>query len=173
MGDGEGPNEKESETTVTLEGPMRQSDEDPTAGHGDVRSGTSRLMEDVVQRDNLRAALMRVVRNQGSPGSDGMRVEQLPPYLKLHWPRLREELLAGSYQPQPVRRHEISKKGGGVRALGIPTVLHRFIQQAILQVLQPRFDPTFSEHSYGFRPGRSAQQAIARAQQYVEAGRRY
>ncbi len=158
---------------MTLEGPMRQSDEDPTAGHGDVRSGTSRLMEDVVQRDNLRAALMRVVRNQGSPGSDGMRMEQLPPYLKLHWPRLREELLAGSYQPQPVRRHEISKKGGGVRALGIPTVLDRFIQQAILQVLQPRFDPTFSEHSYGFRPGRSAQQAIARAQQYVEAGRRY
>jgi group II intron reverse transcriptase/maturase len=130
-------------------------------------------MEDVVQRDNLRAALMRVVRNQGSPGSDGMRVEQLPPYLKLHWPRLREELLAGSYQPQPVRRHEIPKQGGGVRALGIPTVLDRFIQQAILQVLQPRFDPTFSERSYGFRPGRSAQQAIAKAQQYVEAGRRY
>jgi group II intron reverse transcriptase/maturase len=130
-------------------------------------------MEEVVERDNLKAALARVRQNQGSPGSDGMSTEELVPHLREHWPRLREELLAGTYQPQPVKRVEIPKKSGGRRHLGIPTVLDRFIQQAILQVLQPRFDPTFSEHSYGFRPGRSAQQAIAKAQAYVEEGRRY
>lgn len=130
-------------------------------------------MEEVVQRDNLKAALKRVRQNKGSPGIDGMTVDELLPYLREHWARLREELLAGTYRPVPVKRHEIPKKGGGVRHLGIPTVLDRFIQQALLQVLQPRFDPTFSEHSYGFRPGRSAQQAIAKAQRYVEEGRRY
>jgi RNA-directed DNA polymerase len=130
-------------------------------------------MEAVVERDNLKAALARVRQNQGSPGIDGMTTEELLPYLRGHWARLREELLAGTYQPQPVQRVEIPKKGGGVRRLGIPTVLDRFLQQAVLQVLQPRFAPTFSEHSYGFRPGRSAQQAIAKAQAYVEEGRRY
>ena len=158
---------------MTLEGAMRQCDEAPTAGQGDVRSGTSRLMEEVVRRDNLKAALQRVCQNQGSPGIDGMRTEELLPYLREQWVRIRGELLAGTYRPQPVRRCEIPKKGGGLRPLGIPTALDRFIQQAILQVLQPRFDPTFSEHSYGFRPGRSAQQAIAQAQRYVEEGRRY
>jgi len=158
---------------MTLEGAKRQRDEAPTAGGGDERLGTSRLREEVVERDNLKAALARVRQNQGSPGIDGMTTEELLPYLREHWARLREELLAGTYQPQPVKRVEIPKKGGGVRQLGIPTVLDRFLQQALLQVLQSRFDPTFSEHSYGFRPGRSAQQAIAKAQAYVEEGRRY
>jgi len=152
---------------------MPQSEEAPTVGRGDGRSGTSCLMEEVVRRDNLKAALRRVRQNKGSPGTDGMTTEELLPYLRGHWVRIREQLLAGTYRPQPVRRQEIRKKGGGVRQLGIPTVLDRFIQQAMLQVLQPRFDPTFSEHSYGFRPGRSAQQAIAKAQRYVEEGRRY
>src|SRR5262245_59168406 len=158
---------------MTLEGAKRQRDEAPTAGGGDERLGTSRLMEVVVERDNLKAALARVHQNQGSPGGDGMTTEELLPYLREHWARLCEELLAGTYQPQPVQQVEIPKKGGGVRRLGIPTVLNRFLQQAVLQVLRPRFDPTFSEHSYGFRPGRSVQQAIAKAQAYVEEGRRY
>jgi RNA-directed DNA polymerase len=128
-------------------------------------------MEEVVHRDNLRSALKRVKANKGSPGVDGMTVDQLSAHLRVHWPRLREELLAGRYQPQPVRRCEIPKATGGTRTLGIPTAVDRFIQQAILQVLQPRFDPTFSPHSYGFRPGRSAHDAIAAAQRYVTEGR--
>jgi len=173
LGSGEGLNETEGEPTVTLEGARPQDEEAPTAGCGDGRSGTSRLMEEVVERDNLKAALTRVRQNKGSPGIDGMTVDELVIHLRTHWPRIREALLAGTYQPLPVKRQEIPKKAGGVRLLGIPTVLDRFIQQAVLQVLQPRFDPTFSEHSYGFRPGRSAQQAIAKAQRYVEEGRRY
>ncbi|MFO0650982.1 MAG: reverse transcriptase domain-containing protein [Polyangiales bacterium] len=109
--------------------------------------------------------------NKGSPGVDGMTVDQLPTHLRAHWPRLREDLLAGRYQPQPVRRCEIPKATGGTRMLGIPTAVDQFIQQAILQVLQPRFDPTFSPHSYGFRPGRSAHDAILAAQRYVADGR--
>lgn len=127
-------------------------------------------MERVVERANLLAALARVKRNGGSPGMDGMTVEELPGYLKAHWPEIREALLAGRYQPQPVKRVEIPKPGGGVRKLGIPTVLDRFIQQALLQVLQPAWDGTFSAGSYGFRPGRSAHHAIAKAQQYLKAG---
>jgi RNA-directed DNA polymerase len=127
-------------------------------------------MERVVERTNLLAALARVKRNGGSPGVDGMAVEELPGYLKAHWPEIREALLAGRYQPQPVKRVEIPKPGGGVRKLGIPTVLDRFIQQALLQVLQPAWDGTFSDRSYGFRPGRSAHHAIAQAQQYLKAG---
>ncbi|MBZ5638863.1 MAG: group II intron reverse transcriptase/maturase [Acidobacteriia bacterium] len=129
-------------------------------------------MEEVVERENLKAALRRVRQNQGSPGTDGMKTEELLPYLRDEWVRIREELLAGTYRPQAVKRQEIPKRGGGTRTLGIPVVLDRFIQQAMLQVLQPRFDPTFSEHSYGFRPGRSAKQAIAKAQRYIEEGRR-
>jgi len=129
-------------------------------------------MEAVVERRNLQAALKRVKQNKGSPGIDGMTVDQLSGHLREHWPRLREQLLAGTYQPQPVRRHQIPKGGGGVRTLGIPTVLDRFIQQALLQVLQPQWDPTFSEHSYGFRPGRSARDAITAAQRYVQNGHR-
>jgi len=142
-----------------------------TAVQGSERPGTSDLMEAVVERRNLQAALKRVKQNKGSPGIDGMTVEELPDHLRVHWPRLREQLLAGTYQPQPVRRRTIPKSGGGERELGIPTVLDRFIQQAILQVLQPRFDPTFSQHSHGFRPRRSAHDAVCEAQRYVQQGR--
>jgi group II intron reverse transcriptase/maturase len=130
-------------------------------------------MELVVERQNCLAALKRVTGNKGSPGIDGMTVEELPGFLRQHWPRLREDLLTGRYQPQPVRRVAIPKPGGGERELGIPTVLDRFIQQVLLQVLQPRFDPTFSQASFGFRPGRRAHDAVRRAQGYVQAGRRF
>jgi len=128
------------------------------------------LMEEVVARENLTAALRQVRSNHGSAGVDGMTVEELPAYLKTHWPQIREQLLTGQYEPQPIKRVEIPKPAGGVRTLGIPTVVDRFIQQAVLQVLQPQWDPTFSEHSYGFRPGRSAQQAVAKAQHYLRQG---
>lgn len=142
-----------------------------SAAHGIERSGTSGLMEAVLERRNLQAALKRVKQNKGSPGIDGMTVEELPNHLRVHWPRLREQLLVGTYQPQPVRRHAIPKSGGGERELGIPTVLDRFVQQALLQVLQPRFDPTFSEHSHGFRPRRSAHDAVREAKRYVQQGK--
>jgi len=129
-------------------------------------------MEEVVQRSNAKAALKRVRQNKGSPGVDGMTVDELPEYLVEHWETIREELLAGTYQPKPVKRQEIPKSGGGVRELGIPTVLDRLVQQAILQVLQPRFDPTFSEHSHGFRPGRRAHDAVCEAQRYIQDERR-
>jgi group II intron reverse transcriptase/maturase len=135
--------------------------------------GASDLMERVLSRPNLQAALKRVRSNKGSPGIDGMTVEELPDYLREHWPALRERLLAGRYQPQAVRRHLIPKSGGGVRQLGIPNVLDRFIQQALLQVLQPCIDPSFSRHSYGFRPGRRAHDAIIAAQRYIQGGRRW
>jgi RNA-directed DNA polymerase len=128
------------------------------------------LMEEVCERENCQQALRRVKANKGSPGNDGMRVEELPGYLKQHWPALRDQLLSGTYQAQPVRRVEIEKPDGGMRKLGIPTVLDRFVQQAVMQVLQPRWDPMFSEHSHGFRPKRSAHQAVAQAQQYIAAG---
>ncbi len=134
---------------------------------------TAALMEEVCERENLKQALRRVKANHGSPGIDGMTVEQLPGYLKVHWLKHREELRQGTYTPSPVRRVEILKPAGGMRKLGIPTVLDRFIQQAVLQVLQPRFDPSFSNHSYGFRPGRSAHQAVAAAQAYIASGARY
>lgn len=144
----------------------------PTAQeHG--RSGATDLMDRVVARDNLYRALKRVRQNRGSAGIDGMTVDELAPYLRDHWPGIREALLAGTYQPSAVRQHQIPKADGGVRTLGIPTVLDRFIQQAVLQVLQPQFDPTFSEASFGFRPGRSAHDAVRRAQQYVQDGRRW
>ena len=130
-------------------------------------------MEAVCERRNLQAALKRVRQNRGSPGIDGMTVEELPDHLRAHWLHIREEFLAGRYQPQPVKRVAISKPGGGERVLGIPTVLDRFLQQALLQVLQPRFDPTFSDHSYGFRPHRRAHDAVCRAQRYVQEGRRF
>jgi len=134
---------------------------------------TERMMEEVCQRENLFKALSRVQANRGSPGVDGMTVEELPDHLREHWPAIRDQLMAGTYKPQPVKRVEIPKPGGGVRKLGIPTVLDRLIQQAVLQVLQPRWDPTFSEHSYGFRPGRSAHQAVAAAQGYIAEGYRW
>jgi RNA-directed DNA polymerase len=131
------------------------------------------LMEEVCERENCKQALKRVKANKGSAGVDGMTVQQLPEYLKQHWPAIREQLLSGTYVPQPVRRVEIPKPDGGVRKLGIPTVLDRFIQQAVMQVLQGRWDRTFSDHSYGFRPGRSAHQAVSEAQQYIAAGYRW
>jgi len=131
------------------------------------------VMEEVCERENLKRALQRVKSNKGSPGIDGMSVEQLPGYLKQHWLTIREQLLGGTYTPQAVRRVEIAKPDGGVRKLGIPTVLDRFIQQAVMQVLQGRWDPTFSEHSHGFRPQRSAHQAVAKAQQHIAAGNRW
>jgi RNA-directed DNA polymerase len=131
------------------------------------------LMEEVCERENCWQAYKRVKANQGSPGIDGMKVGELSGYLKQHWPSIREQLLRGTYQPQPVRRVEIPKPDGGVRKLGIPTVLDRLIQQAVMQVLQRSWDPTFSEHSHGFRPKRSAHQAVAKAQQYIAAGHRW
>ena len=130
-------------------------------------------MEEICERENCWQAYKRVKANKGSPGIDGMKVGDLSGYLKQHWPSIREQLLRGTYKPQPVRRVEIPKPDGGVRKLGIPTVLDRFIQQAVMQVLQGRWDPTFSEHSHGFRPKRSAHQAIAKAQQYIAAGHRW
>ena len=131
------------------------------------------LMEEVCGRENCKQALQRVKANKGSAGVDGMTVQQLPEYLKQQWPAIREQLLSGTYKPQPVRRVEIPKPDGGVRKLGIPTVLDRFIQQAVMQVLQGRWDRTFSDRSYGFRPGRSAHQAVAKAQQYIAEGYRW
>lgn len=132
------------------------------------------LMEGICERNNLKAALKRVRRNKGSPGVDGMTVDELPEYLKTHWLVIKASLQAGRYQPQAVRRVEIPKPGSTEkRKLGIPCVLDRFIQQAILQVLQRQWDQTFSDSSYGFRPGRSAHQAIAKAQSYIKAGYEY
>jgi RNA-directed DNA polymerase len=149
---------EEPESSVARNGP-----ENPAS--------TNRLMEEVCERENLKAALRQVRANKGSPGVDGMTVVGLKDHLKQHWPAIREQLLNGTYEPQPVRRVEIPKPdGGGVRKLGIPRVLDRFIQQAVLQVLQRRWDRTFSEYSYGFRPGRSAHQAVAQAQQYIAEG---
>src|SRR5664279_821875 len=130
-------------------------------------------MEEVCGRENCKQALKRVKANKGSAGVDGMTVQQLPEYLKQHWPVIREQLLSGTYEPQPVRRVEIPKPDGGVRKLGIPTVLDRFIQQAVMQVLQGKWDRTFPDHSYGFRPGRSAHQAVEQAQQYMAEGYRW
>src|ERR1022692_3456408 len=143
----------------------------PVASSPESPASTNRLMEEVCERENLKEALRRVKANKGNPGVDGMTVGGITDYLKQHWPAIREQLLSGTYEPQPVQRVEIRKPdGGGMRKLGIPTVLDRFIQQAVLQVLQRRWDRTFSDYSYGFRPRRSAHQAVAQAQQYIAAG---
>jgi RNA-directed DNA polymerase len=142
----------------------------------DETSGTEApmLIDQVVSRTNLIRAYERVVRNKGAAGVDGITVDDLMPYCREHWSRIREELLNGTYQPQPVRRVEIPKPGGkGMRVLGIPTVLDRLIQQALLQILQPIFDPTFSDASFGFRPGRSTHQAVRRARDHIAAGYRW
>jgi len=152
--------------------------ETPTAGKGPGHSGIGSLMEAVVERGNLLAALRRVKQNKGSPGVDGMTVGELDTYLRENWVATRERLLLGHYAPRPVKRVEIPKSGGGgpqggLRELGIPTVLDRFIQQAMLQVLQPILDPTFSQNSYGFRPGKSAHQAVVAARNLVAGGKRF
>ena len=131
---------------------------------------TAYLMEAICDPDNIGAALRAVVRNKGAPGVDGITVRQLPGILKARWPEIEHQLLQGRYQPEPVRRVQIPKPAGGTRDLGIPTVIDRVIQQAVLQRLQPLWDPTFSEYSFGFRPGRNAHQAVARAQAYVIEG---
>jgi len=136
-------------------------------------ASTAHLMEAICAPDNIEAALRAVVRNKGAPGVDGITVRRLPGILKARWPEIEEQLLQGRYQPQPVRRVRIPKPAGGTRNLGIPTVIDRVIQQAVLQRLQPLWDPTFSEHSYGFRPGRSAHQAVAQAQAFVIEGYRF
>jgi RNA-directed DNA polymerase len=132
--------------------------------------GRDDLLTQILSRENMASAWKRVKANKGSAGVDGLTIEQTVEYLKIHWPRIREEIIAGKYQPQAVRRVEIPKLGGGVRELGIPTVLDRLIQQALLQALQPMIDPTFSEFSYGFRPSRSAHDAVLQAQRYVQEG---
>ncbi|HYC08273.1 MAG TPA: group II intron reverse transcriptase/maturase [Steroidobacteraceae bacterium] len=131
------------------------------------------MLERVVERSNLWSAYQRVVQNKGAPGVDDLTVTEFKDWLKVHWPSVREALLGGRYLPQPVRRVDIPKPSGGVRTLGVPTVLDRLIQQALHQVLQPLFEPTFSEASYGFRPGRNAHQAVRRAQRYIREGKRW
>jgi RNA-directed DNA polymerase len=148
----------------------RQADTAPDEHAG---TDTTRLLEQVVQRRNLLVAYGRVVRNGGAPGIDGMTVEGLGDYCREHWPRIREALLSGTYVPQPVRCVEIPKPTGGTRTLGIPTVLDRLIQQALLQVLQPLLDPTFSDSSFGFRPRRSTHDAVRRAREHIAAGHRW
>src|SRR5713101_4526899 len=149
----------------------REETESPSAVHGpESPASTNRLMEEICERENLKRALRQVKANKGSAGVDGMTVGGISDYLKQHWPAIREQLLSGTYEPKPVRRVEIPKPDGGVRKLGIPTVLDRLIQQAVMQVLQKQWDSTFSDHSYGFRPGRSAHQAVAQAQQYIAEG---
>jgi len=163
---------------------LRQGgDEVPNAVEGRVEASMAkrptegpaldeRLMEEVCERENLKKALQRVKANHGGPGVDGMTVEQLPGYLREHWPAIRDRLLSGTYEPQPARRKAIPKREGGVRKLGIPTVLDRLIQQAVMQVLQRQWDRTFSEHSFGFRPKRSAHQAVTQAQRTIAEGYR-
>jgi RNA-directed DNA polymerase len=140
------------------------------AAESESPATTMQLMEEVCQRENLVRAWQRVRGNKGAPGVDGMTIDDAKGYLGEHWPVIRSQLLAGTYRPQPVKRVEIPKPDGGIRKLGIPCVVDRLIQQALLQVLQKRWDVTFSEHSYGFRPGRSAHQAVAQAQRYVAEG---
>ncbi|MGH7676098.1 MAG: group II intron reverse transcriptase/maturase, partial [Gemmatimonadales bacterium] len=152
-------------------GVERQAD---TARGEHAGAEAQELMEEVLRRENMKAAHRRVVRNGGAAGIDGMTVEQLMAYCREHWAQIRKELLSGTYEPRPVRRVEIPKPDGkGVRTLGIPTVLDRMIQQALLQKLAPIFDPTFSDASYGFRPGRSAHQAVRRAREHIAAGNRW
>jgi RNA-directed DNA polymerase len=166
----ERPRENGGGTAVPA-GSERQTD---TACRVTAGDKTPQLMEEVLRRENVLAAYKRVVRNGGASGVDGMTVDDLMVYCRAHWVRIREELLSGRYMPQPVRRVEIPKPDGkGTRMLGIPTVIDRMIQQALLQVLQPIFDPTFSDASFGFRPGRSAQQAVLRARDHIAAGHRW
>jgi RNA-directed DNA polymerase len=150
----------------------QRSGEARTAMSGHGGSGTDHLMERVVERGNVTAAVKRVRQNKGSPGVDGMTVDELPMYWVEHGEAIRAQLLADIYQPKPVRAAEIPKSGGGVRTLGIPSVLDRVIQQSILQVLQPMIGPTFSAHSHGFRPGRNAHAAVCEAQRYIQEGKR-
>lgn len=154
--------------------PAGEGTEMPEASHETENPAlTEHLMEEICQPKNLKKALKRVLQNSGAPGVDGMEVKELPGYLREHWMEIEEQLCQGTYQPKLVKRARIPKPGGGVRELGIPTALDRFIQQATLQVLQPLWDPTFSDYSYGFRPKRSAHQAVSCAQEYIAQGHTY
>jgi RNA-directed DNA polymerase len=153
--------------------PVERVESDKAVDEPESPADTTKLMEEVSTRWNLGEAYKRVRSNGGAPGVDGMTVEELPIYFRKHWPEIKAQLLEGTYKPKPVKKVEIPKPAGGTRQLGIPCVQDRLIQQAVLQVLQGRWDPTFSEHSYGFRPGRSAHQAIAQAQTYVAEGYEY
>lgn len=164
------PSAKVGGGTAKVRGLARQTCTGPTEQAGEQTDG---LLQKVVSRENLMVAHRRVVQNGGAPGVDGMTVGELMPYCRQHWPAIREQLLSGTYQPSAVRKVEIPKPAGGVRTLGIPTVLDRLIQQAISQVLTPLFDPTFSDGSFGFRPGRSTHQAVQRARQHMAAGHRW
>ena len=165
-----GPPARAGGGTAEGSGLARQACAGPKGNAGDE---TQRLMEKALSRENMRVAYGRVVQNGGAPGVDGMTVEQLGTHCREHWPVIRERLLGGTYRPMPVRKAEIPKPGGqGKRTLGIPTVLDRLIQQALLQVLGPIFDPAFSDASFGFRPGRSAHQAVRRSREHVAAGHR-
>jgi RNA-directed DNA polymerase len=160
-------------------GAERNSDTAPlgaevcAATSAQTKSENHELMERVVERSNIRLAYQRVVENKGAPGIDEMPVSELKGWLSVHWPSVKKALLEGRYAPQPVRRVDIPKPNGGVRTLGVPTVVDRLIQQALHQVLQPLFDSTFSERSYGFRPGRGAHQAVRQAQAYIREGKRW
>src|ERR1700747_2004349 len=177
-------NDRRQKIQLELAFPAEGRSEAPRAAGGGTESLTAkrtdessaiteRLMEEVCERENCKQALRRVKANKGSPGVDGMTVHELPVYLKQHWTKIREQLLLGTYTPQPVKRVEIPKPDGGMRKLGVPTVLDRFIQQAVMPVLQSKWDRTFSRHSYGFRPGRSAHQGVEAAQEYIAAGYRW
>jgi len=151
--------------------PVPASDEAQRPRHEAEDTGAG-LLKAVLARDNMQQAWKRVRSNKGAAGIDGLSIDETAERLRWEWPSIREQLLQGAYRPQPVRRVTIPKPDGGERELGIPTVRDRLIQQALLQVLQPKLDPTFSQHSYGFRPGRSAHEAVLAAQGYVQSGRR-
>lgn len=161
-----------TEAGVELQGKEGEQSHAPalTEGEDKNRVNTGRMLEQVLDRENLNLAYKRVKKNGGSHGADGMKVDELLPYLKQHGENLKQSILEGKYRPQPVRRVEIPKPDGGIRLLGIPTAIDRMIQQAIAQVLSPVFEKEFSKYSYGFRPGCNAHQAILQAQQYINEG---
>lgn len=168
----EKPERPQEASGGTAHGP--RNERQARAAHSGAAGDEARsLIDEVLRRENMAAAHARVVSNGGAPGIDGMTVEALKEHCREHWPRIRQELFGGTYQPQPVRRVEIPKPGGGVRTLGIPTVRDRMTQQALLQVLSPIFDPTFSDASFGFRPGRGTHDAVVRAREHIAAGYRW
>ena len=163
----------EREATGRNPGSGRDGAEVGAATSGQTKSEGCRLMEQVVERSNMQKAYSQVMRNRGAPGIDGLRCEDLKGWLQSHWQSVKAALLDGTYLPRAVRRVDIPKPQGGVRTLGVPTVVDRLIQQALHQVMQPLFEPTFSDGSYGFRPGRSATQAVVQAANYIRGGKRW
>lgn len=167
------PARNRPDAEASLKGKGKRQERETAAGQMEIQGNAqheAQVWGRIFSRDNLFAALARVKENRGAAGIDGMTVEELPDHLRAHWEGIRAKLERGTYRPSPVKRVAIPKPGGGERLLGIPTVLDRFIQQAIAQVLGPLFEPTFSDHSYGFRPGRDAHQAVQAARGHSEAG---